>query len=78
MLSACFLVGNEPLTQEALLSLGIKPSAIEALSRKSAIVSSNLYYVKDESQMSVCIGKNFPALSYASRPIETPYVLPCF
>ena len=78
MLSACFLVGNEPLTQEALLSLGIKPNAIEALSRKSAIVSSNLYYVRDESQMSACIAKNFPAVGYASKPIETPYLLPCF
>lgn len=77
-LSACFLMGNDSLTHEALTSLGVKLSTIEALARKNSIVQSNLYYVNDESKMDICIGKNFPAVGYMSKLIETDKVMPCF
>ncbi len=77
-LSACFLTGNEHLTHAALTSLGIQLKTIEALARKSSIVQNNLYYVSDETQMSACIAKNFPAVGYLSKPVDSAKILPCF
>lgn len=77
-LSACFLLGNEQLTNEALSSLGINHNTIQALARKSNIVHSNVYYVSDEAQMNACITKNFPAVGYLSNPIDTTKIQPCF
>ncbi len=77
-LSACFLTGNRQLTNEALNSLGIQLQTIEALARKSSIVQSNLYYVTDETQMSTCISRNFPAVGYLSKPINMSKVMPCY
>ena len=77
-LSACFLIGNDVLTNSALTSLGIKQNTIAALARKSSIIQSNLHYVNDEEQMAACIGRNFPAVGYLSVPKETNKILPCF
>lgn len=77
-LSACFMPSNEALTSSALTELGLYPSTIQALSRKSAIVQSNLYLVNDEAQMLQCIGKHFPAVGYVSTMTETALAAPCF
>jgi hypothetical protein len=77
-LSACFLVGNDALTVSALTSLGLNLKTIGSLARKSSIVQSNLYHVNDETQMGACIAKNFPAVGYLNKPIETDNYLPCF
>lgn len=77
-MSACFLAGNEELTQTALGSLGIQLKTIEALARKSSIVQNNLYFVSDETQMSACIAKNSPAVGYLSKPVDSAKIMPCF
>jgi hypothetical protein len=77
-LSACFLAGNEQLTHEALSSLGVQLKTIEALARKSSIVQNNLHYVSDETQMRACIAKNFPAVGYLSKPVDSAKIMPCF
>jgi hypothetical protein len=77
-LSACFLSADDPLTSKALTSLGLKQTSAQALARKNAIAQNNLYGVQDEEQMSICIAKNYPAIGYASRPIATSQISPCF
>lgn len=77
-LSACFLAGDDQLTREALTSLGIQLKTIEALARKSSIVQNNLYYVNDEAQMSACIARNFPAVGYLEKPVDSAKIMPCF
>jgi hypothetical protein len=77
-LSACFMPGQDALSLAALQSLGLQPSAIQALARKSSIVQSNLHLVTDEQQMSACISRHFPAVGYLSKPVDTDKVLPCF
>ena len=77
-LSACFMPGQDALSLAALQSLGLQPSAIQALARKSSIVQSNLHLVTDEQQMRACISRHFPAVGYLSQPIDTDKVLPCF
>lgn len=77
-LSACFMPGNEALTSDALTSLGMKPSAIQALARKSAIVQSNLHIATTENQMINCIAQHFPAVGYLSAPTNTGDLDPCF
>lgn len=77
-LSACFLSADDQLTSKALTSLGLNQASAQALARKNAITQNNLHPVKDEEQMSSCIARNYPAVGYASRFIETSDVLPCF
>jgi len=77
-LSACFMVGNEKLTSPALASLGLQPSAIQALARKSAIVQSNLYPVTTDTQMLTCIANHFPTVGYLEKVTITDDVQPCF
>jgi len=77
-LSACFMPGNEGLTSSALTSLGLQPSAIQALARKSSIIQSNLYYVTNDNQMVTCIAQHFPAVGYLAEPTITKAVEPCF
>lgn len=77
-LSACFMLGNEELTSQALLSLGLQPSAIQALARKSAIIQSNLFPVTNETQMLSCIATHFPAVGYLQEAKMTQKVQPCF
>ena len=77
-LSACFMPENESLTTSALMSLGLQPSAIQALARKSSIIQSNLYFVTNEKQMVSCIAQHFPAVGYLDSPINTETVQPCF
>ena len=77
-LSACFMLGQEPLSLAALQSLGLQPSAIQALARKSSLVQSNLHLVTDEQQMQTCISRHFPAVGYLSKPVDTDKILPCF
>jgi hypothetical protein len=77
-LSACFLMGHEMLTTNALTSLGINLNSIQALARKNNIVNNNLYYVNNETQMVACIAQNFPAVGYLSKPNDTEKIQPCF
>jgi hypothetical protein len=77
-LSACFMPENESLTTSALMSLGLQPSSIQALARKSSIIQSNLYFVTNEKQMVSCIAQHFPAVGYLDGPINTETVQPCF
>ena len=78
ILSACFMPSNEVLTSSALTELGLYPSTIQALSRRSSIVQSNLHLVSDEAQMLQCIAKHFPAVGYVSTTTQTEQVAPCF
>ena len=77
-LSACFMPNNAELTSTALTSLGLHPSTIQALARKSAIVQSHLYIVNTEKQMLGCITQHFPAVGYLDEPKSTNGVQPCF
>jgi hypothetical protein len=77
-LSACFMTEEEQLTSEALSSLGHETAIIKALSKKSSIVQSNIHQVSNAKQMIACIEKNFPAVGYLDRPIETEAIQPCF
>lgn len=77
-LSACFMPSNDALSTTALTSLGLQASAIQALSKKSAIVQTNLHLVSNEGQMLSCIEKHFPAVGYLDDPKETETVQPCF
>jgi hypothetical protein len=77
-LSACFMPSNEALTSSALTALGLYPSTIQALSRRSSIVQSNLHLVSDEAQMLQCIEKHYPAVGYVSTTTQTEQVAPCF
>jgi hypothetical protein len=77
-LSACFMPSNDALSTTALTSLGLQASAIQALSKKSAIVQTNLHLVANEGQMLLCIEKHFPAVGYLDEPKETETVQPCF
>lgn len=77
-LSACFMPSNERLTNTALTSLGLQPSAIQSLARKSSIVQSNLYLVTNDQQMVSCIEQHFPAVGYLDSPTEAHDVSPCF
>jgi hypothetical protein len=77
-LSACFMSGNDTLSKTALTSLGLQLSTIQALSKKSAIVQTNLHLVATEGQMVLCIEKHFPAVGYLNEPKETNKLQPCF
>ena len=50
-LSACFIPSNEKISSAALISLGLQPSAIQVLSRRSAIVESHIYAAPSIQQM---------------------------
>jgi hypothetical protein len=77
-LSACFMPGNESVTSAALTSLGLQPSVIQALARRSSIVQSNLYAVTTNTQMIACIAQHFPAVGYLETASSTDKVQPCF
>lgn len=77
-LSACFMPSNESLTSSALTSLGLQPSAIQSLARKSSIVQSNVFLVTTNQQMLACIEEHFPAVGYLDSPTEEHNVSPCF
>lgn len=77
-LSACFITGDQTITTTALTSLGLQPTVIQALARKSAIVQSNLHAVTTNQQMIACIAQNFPAVGYLEEALTTEEVQPCF
>ena len=77
-LSACFRPGDAPITSEALTSLGLQPSAVQALARKSTIIHNHLHLVTSDKQMLSCIAQHFPAVGYLHEPNETEAALPCF
>lgn len=77
-LSACFIPSNQNLTSAAITSLGLQPSVIQALAKKSAIIQRNLYLVTSEKQMLSCITQHFPSVGYLNEPINTTEVQPCF
>ena len=77
-LSACFLIGNNKVSSEALLSLGLKSSVIQSIARKSANVQAQLYWVSDEEDMMRCISKHFPAVGYLSNQVSNESMDSCF
>jgi hypothetical protein len=77
-LTACFNNDNEVSSTEALSSLGLNANTMSALSRKSAIVRSQLKWVSNHDDMMHCISRNFPAVGYFPGPQDTAEVSPCF
>ena len=77
-LSACLWRGEEPLTMSALQSLGLQPSVAQSLTRRSAIIQSNIHLVNDANQMLQCIADRYPAVGYLPNSVETEKVSPCF
>ena len=77
-LSACYVASDDDKDNEALISLGLNERVIQSLSRKSAIVRSNLFAVNHDSQMLSCISKHFPAVGYLKQVHETEEVMPCY
>lgn len=77
-LVACFMPGDEALSQDALQSLGLKSQVMQKLAARSAIAQSPLRIVNDEQQMLQCMEKNFPSFGYFSREVVTEKVVPCF
>lgn len=77
-LNACFMPGNDALSDSALKVLGLKSQVMKKLALKSSIVQSNLHIVTDEAQMLSCMERNFPAFGYFSGEVITEKVAPCF
>lgn len=77
-LSACFWVGNDELSQEALGSLGLNPASIYSLIRRSTIIQNHLHPVKNPDEMAQCISKHSPAVGYLPNSSETDLIAPCF
>lgn len=77
-LSACFLTGNDELSQEALSSLGLNSASIYSLIRRSTIIQNHLHPVKNQIEMTRCIGEHSPAVGYLATSTETDRVGPCF
>lgn len=77
-LSACFKLDDKNLSEEALNSLGLPLSTLQRLGKRASIVNSHVHLVRTDDQMSTCIGKNYPAIGYLSKPLTTSHMLPCF
>jgi len=77
-LFACFMPGDEALSLEALDTLGLNASALQILSRRSAIVQRQLEVVTSEAQMLLCMERNAPAFGYLPGPVVNTSVAPCF
>lgn len=77
-LIACFMPGQETLSQNIFKSLGLKGYILKKLSVKSAIVQGQLVTVSDEEQMQLCMGKHFPSFGYLSHETVTEKFAPCF
>ena len=77
-LFACFMPGQEDLSESALASLGLNASAMQMLSRRSAIVQRNLKLVTDEAEMLQCMNRHAPSFGYLSQATVTEKVAPCF
>ncbi len=77
-LSACYLTGNNRISDEALDSLGLNINVIKSLAKSSAIVRSQLFGVTNQEEMLSCIDEHFPAVGYLSQAKSTPNVDSCF
>ncbi len=77
-LFACFIPGQEDLSESALATLGLNASAMQMLSRRSAIVQRNLKLVTDEAEMLQCMHRHAPSFGYLSQATVTEKVAPCF
>lgn len=77
-LFACFMPGDEALSLDALDTLGLNASALQILSRRSAIVQRQLEVVTSEAQMLLCMERNAPAFGYLPNPVVNASVAPCF
>ena len=77
-LFACFMPGDEALSLDALDTLGLNASALQTLSRRSAIVQRQLEVVTSEAQMLLCMERNAPAFGYLANPVVNASVAPCF
>jgi hypothetical protein len=77
-LFACFMPGDEALSLDALDTLDLNASALQILSRRSAIVQRQLEVVTSEAQMLLCMQRNAPAFGYLPNPVYNASVAPCF
>lgn len=77
-LFACFMPGDEALSLSALNSMGLNASALQILSRRSAIVQRQLEIVTGEAQMHRCMERNAPAFGYFPTEVINTKVAPCF
>lgn len=78
LLTACFMVGDSPLSRRALKSLGLNAGAMQPQARKSALVKSHFQLVTDEHEMRTCIARHYPAVGYLDHVVENDRVVPCF
>lgn len=76
--SACLIAGNHPMTQAALKSIGADVQVLETMSRKSALVQSNVYVVHNEQDMQACMTKHYPAIGYLPQATHNEAIGPCF
>jgi len=77
-LTGCFMAGDTPLNRAAFNSIGLRWSALQLMSRRSAIAQSPLHLVHSEADMLACIVNNFPAVGYLGSAHENDEVAPCF
>lgn len=77
-LTACFINDQSNAGREMLEALGLNASTMSALSRKSAIVRSQLEWVSNEEGMLRCMVKHAPAVGYFREPKDTDDIAPCF
>ena len=77
-LSACFISGDEPMTRDALKSLGLSAATLQRLTKQANIVHSHIYAVPNEGEMNNCIAHHYPAVGYLAQTQWSNYVGPCF
>ena len=77
-LTACFINDQSNAGREMLEALGLNASTMSALSRKSAIVRSQLQWVSNEEGMLRCMVKHVPAVGYFRDQKDTDDIAPCF
>lgn len=77
-LTACFNNDSNADNVDALSALGLSANAMSALSRKSAIVRSQLVWVSNEAAMMQCIARHFPAVGYLPATQDSSDIAPCF
>lgn len=77
-LTGCFMAGDIPLNRAAFDSIGLRWSALQLMSRRSAIAQSSLQMVRSPEDMLACIAHNYPAVGYLASPHDNDEVAPCF
>lgn len=76
--SACVIAGDNPTTKTAMKSIGADARVLEKMSRKSALIQSNVYVVQNEQDMQACMTKHYPAIGYLPQATHNEAIGPCF